>query len=375
MATSAATSANGWTDNQRLIEAGFDRIKSIALQEMSKSYLYHKIMSAGEMVDIYTVKEVPVYTGVPASGTWYGRGDPLPEFSPGRTMMGSVETKYVMFPLGRDTFDDMVREGDPSIIFDQEELRAAEQAWAIRRTLSSAIFNGVGGKMPEGLSYMLEKALPAAQVRKITGFDKATNAFWRNQYYQLVSNFGTVAAGTTLPAGILGFLSLKSMCTIGQMEPSDFATTKAIWENFRRAMLEISQPQNFITERKLAEFGHKGFRIDGSDISWDPNCPADTIYALHLKNVKADDKNNAPGAKGLFDTDFEDIGLKSPLTTEGNLAIGMHPRVKMRKLAARSPLRQLAETSWIVTSFNLFMRHMARFGVAGSDNGLRWSTW
>lgn len=365
----------GFSDNKYLIEKGFDRLKYLSMQEMTKSYLYYRIMAAGEMIDVYSNKEVPVYTGVPASGTWYSKGDPLPDYSPGRAEMGVATTRYVVFPNGRDTFEDMLEEGDPSIIFGKEELRNAEQAWAIRRTLSSAIFNGQGGKMPDGLSYALEKLTPPNQVKVITGIDKAAKAYWRNQYFRLTSNFGTIAAGTTIPAGILGFLSLKSLCTIGMMEPSDFCTTKAAWENFRRAMLEISQPMNFITERKLAEFGHKGFRIDGSDISWDPNCPADTLYALHLKDSPSAEVNNAPGAKGKFDTDFEDIGLKSPLSTDGNLAIGMHPRIKMRKLSARSPLRQLAETSWIITSFNLFFRHMARFGVAGSDNGSRWSTW
>jgi len=76
-----------------------------------------------------------------------------------------------------------------------------------------------------------------------------------------------------------------------------------------------------------------------------------------------------------MDTDFEDMGVKSPLKMSGNIGIAMHPKIKWRKISPRQPYRQMSETSWTITSFNPVMSRMSDNGVAGSDNGLRWSTW
>ena len=364
-----------YTENWQLIQATDERAKVLVVQELLKSYFYYRMLEANNVINIYDTLEVPMYIAPPALGKWFDKGDFLPDHQTTAAAMGYWTNRYCVFPSGYDVLEMMQKEGDPQQLFDLSELRAAELAWAIRRTLASAVFNGTGGKQPDGLATIIEKLAPGAQVVVVGGIDKATKAWFRNKFVQLTANFGSIAAGTTLPAGLLAAMQLKDQCTNGTLVPSDLVTGKAVFDMFRRAMLEISTPYHMISERKTAEYGHKNFMFDGAYMGWDPNCPADTIYALHLEDKFDPDKTGDPRDKAKLDRDLEDIGVKSPFQLKGSLGISMHPKIKMRKIAPRSPYRQLSETEWTITSFNLHVNRMADQGVAGSDNGSRWSTW
>lgn len=364
-----------FTQNWQLIQATDERAKSLVVQELQKSYLYYRMLQVNNIININDTLEVPMYVAPPASGKWIDKGDLLPDYQTTAAAMGYWTNRFVVFPSGQDTLETMQKEGDAQQIFNLTEMRAAELAWSIRRTLASALFNGTGGKTPDGLARILEKSAPGSQTAVIGGIDKAANAWWRNKYVQLTANFGNIAAGTTLPSGLLAALQLKDQTTIGTLVPSDFCTHKTVFDMFRRAMLEISTPYHLISERKTAEFGHKNFIFDGLYIGWDVNCPTDTIYSLHLEDKFDPDKTGTPDDKAKMDRDLEDIGVKHPFELKGSFGIAMHPKIKMRKIAPRTPYRQLAETEWTVTTFNPVVNRMSDQGVAGSDNGSRWSTW
>jgi hypothetical protein len=364
-----------YSENWQLIQAIDERSRELVVQELLKSYFYYRMLSANNIINVHDTLEVPMYIAPPAAGKWIDKGDMLPDFQTTAAAMGYWTNRYAVFPTGYDVLEMMQKEGDPNQIFDLSELRASEHAWAIRRTLASAVFNGAGGKAPDGLSTIIEKAAPGSQAAVVGGIDKATKAWFRNKYVQLTSNFGAIAASTTLFAGFLAALQLKDQCTIGTLVPSDMITTRDIFLMFRRGMLEMSTPYHLVTERKVAEFGHKNFMFDGSYLAWDPNCPADSIYCLHLEDKFEAERTGDPRDTARLDKDLEDIGVKSPLSLKGNLGLIMHPKIKMRKIAPRTPYRQLAETSWTITSLNLGCNRLSDNGVAGSDNGSRWSTW
>ncbi len=363
-----------FTTNWQLIQATDERRSELVVQELQKSYLWYRMM-AGNIIKIHDTLEVPLYVAPPASGTWFDRGDLLPDHQTTGAKMAYWTNRYCVFPTGYDILEAWQKEGDPSQIFDLEELRSVELAWAIRRTLAYALFRGVGGKQPDGLGTIIEKAAPGSQTAVVGGVDKATETYFRNKYVQLTSSFGTIAAGTVLPAGFLAALSLRDQCTIGTLEPSDMITTRDIFHMFRRAMLEMQTVYSLISERKTAEFGHKNFMFDGSYLAWDPNCQDDTIYCLHIEDQFNPDKTGDPKDKGRLDRDLEDIGVKKPLQLSGPLGISMHPKINLRKIAPRMPYRQMAETSWTVTSMNLVCNRLSDQGIAGSDTGSRWSTW
>lgn len=363
-----------YTENWQLIQATDERRSELVVQELMKSYLWYRMM-VGNIIKIHDTLEVPMYLSPPATGKWFDKGDLLPDHQTTAAKMAYWTNRYCVFPTGYDILEMWQKEGDPSQLFDLEELRSVELAWAIRRTLASAIFNGVGGKQPDGLATILEKSAPSAQTATVGGVAKATEAWFRNKYVQLTSSFGTIAAGTTLPAGFLSALSLRDQCTIGTLMPSDMITTRDAFLMFRRGMLETQTVYSLISERKVAEFGHRNFMFDGSYLAWDPNCPADTIYCLHLDDQFDPERTGDPRDKAKMDRDLEDIGVKKPLQLSGPLAIAMHPKINMRKIAPRNPYRQMAQTEWTVTSMNLVCNRLSDQGVAGSDNGSRWSTW
>lgn len=363
-----------YTTNWQLIQATDERRSELVVQELMKSYLWYRMMQ-GNIIKINNTLEVPMYLAPPASGKWFDKGDLLPDHQTTAAKMAYWTNRFCVFPSGYDILEAWQKEGDPAQLFDLEEMRSVELAWSIRRTMASAIFKGTGGKMPDGLETILEKSTPSTQSAVVGGVDKATEKWFCNKYVQLLTSFGYVAPGSSLFAGFLTALQLRDQCTIGTLMPSDMITTRDIFLMFRRGMLEKETVYSLISERKMAEFGHKNFMFDGSYLAWDPNCTADTIYCLHLQDEFDPERTGDPKDKAKLDRDLEDIGVKKPLQLSGPLAIAMHPKINMRKIAPRNPYRQMAQTDWTVTSCNLVCNRLSDQGVAGSDNGSRWSTW
>jgi hypothetical protein len=364
-----------YTESLPLIQAVDERAKKLVVQEMLKNYLYYRMRQAGNIFKVYDSLQVPFYIAPPQMGKWIDKGDTLPDATSTQPAMGYWTNRYCVVPSGFDQLEMWQKEHDPNQVFDQLEIQAMETSWALRRTLAAALWTGSGGKQPDGLSTILEKAAPGSQTAVVSGVNKATKPWFRNQYVQLAANFGTISAGTTLPAGVLALLSLINNTTNTTLIPSDLITTKACFNLFKRAMLEMSTPYHLMTERKAADFGFQNFLFDGIPMAWDPSCPADSIYALHLDEKYDSNRTGDSRDTAKLDRDLEDIGKNSALELNGCFGIIQHPNINMRKIVPRSPYRQLQQTEWTITSMNLGVSRLNDNGVAGSDNGSRWETW
>jgi len=363
-----------YTENFDLIRTIEDRSKKLVAQELMKSHLYRRFIKSAQVVNCYDVKEVPLWLGPPTMGKWMARGDVLPDAQSSSAAQSFWTNRYIATPLGFDVMDLWENEGNPQALFDLIDFKTMESAVSQKRALSSAIFNGLGGSQPDGLGLILETAAPAAQTQTVGGVNKATKAWWRNQYVQLTSNFGTVAAGTNLPAGILALLQLIDACTIGTLVPSDIVTTKATFANIRRAMLEMSTPYHMITDRQDAQYGVRSFMFDGHWVSWDPNCPADEVYCLHIEEKFESERTGGQDDVKL-DGDLEEVATDNILDLNGGLFMITNPNVRQRALAPRTPYRQLQQTQWMVDSFNLGVFRMSDHGVSDSSGGAMWETW
>lgn len=364
-----------YTEVPKAIQLLDTRAKKLVVQELVKTYLYYRARSAGSMVKCYEKLQVPMYVSPPQLGRWISYNDTLPDAQSSAVAMGEVTNRFLVVPSGLDMLEQMINENNPDKIYDIVDLKAAEVAWALRRTIGAGLWNGTGGKQPDGLATAIEKAAPASQTQVVMGVNKATKAWFRNKYVQLTSNFGTIAAGSTIPAGFLALLSLIQQTTNGTLKPTDLITTQAIFETIRRGMLEISSPMHMMTEYAAAQMGFESFRFYGSDIAWDPNCPADSVYAIHL-NEQYDPKwTGDPRDKAKMDADLEDIGASSLFEINGSCAIVGHPNIQMRRIAPRSPYRQLVQTEWLIHSINWAYMRMQDQGVAGSSVAGYWSTW
>jgi len=158
------------------------------------------------------------------------------------------------------------------------------------------------------------------------------------------------------------------------MVPSDIVTTKATFANVRRAMLEMSTPYHVITDRLDAQYGVRSFMFDGHWISWDPNCPTDEVYCLHIEE-KFESERTGGQDNVKVDGDIEEVATDNVLDLNGGLFMIVNPNVRSRALAPRTPYRQLAQTQWMVDSFNLGLFRMSDHGCSNSSTGTGWGTW
>jgi hypothetical protein len=367
--------AAAYSEVNEYISAINDRRKQLILVEFLKSYLLYRMLGLGNRLKVYDVQEVPIYTSPPVLGTWINKGDVLPEGHRGQKVMGYWNNRYVVVPTTFDLLENMQREGDPARMWDDMDLLEVETSWALRRTLCSAAWNGTGGKMPDGISYAIEKRAPSAQTSVITGINKATKTYWRNNYVQLTTNAGYIAPGTQLPAIFIALLTLIQNCTIGSNSPSDLIADRATFNLMKRAMLETSTPYHLMTKTEDAKFGFEHFLFDGKYLAWDPSCPADSIYALALSDDFEQWRLNNPNDKAMMDRDLDEVGANKFMDLDGNTALLFHPNIQRRNIEPRTGLRTMVSTKWIIDSFNLGWKSMARHGVLGSDNGSRLSTW
>lgn len=365
------------TMDERLIEATQTRARKFVVQELTtNSWLYYRMMNIGNTVEIRSPIEQPLYISPPVSGQWFTKGGKLPDMpTRGVESLSRWSNRYAVVPSGSDILEQLEQEGDASFIFRQPEMRAMEQAWAMRRLLTSGLVNGTGGAQPDGLMYMFAKLAPAAQTATIGGISKATNTWWRHQFVQLASNFGYIAANTVIPAGFLALQALKDACTQGTRIPSDLVTRQATFRLAKRAMWEMSMQMNMIGERRAAEYGYESMLFDGSYLSCDSQIPADTVLALHLEDKFDPTQLGNPANKTKVDSDLESIGYANILEMNGSVGMARNPNIVMRAIAPRSGTRTLTELNWIIHAMNLVCHRQNENGVSGSDNGSRWETW
>jgi len=364
-----------YTETRALIQAIEDRAKAIIPQQLVQNWFYYRLTRGARAVKCYDNVEIPLMPAVPTLGKWIGRGSTLPDTSSDQLALATFSNRYLATPTTLNLVDLWEHENNPTMIFQDADFEALKAAWGMRRMLSNAVLNGTGGLQPDGLvGEILEKKAPADQVKIVGKVDKGSKAWFRNQYVELTQNFGHIASGTTIPAGILAAQSLIDSCTVGQSVPTDMVTTKAVYMMFRRAMIEMSSAYHLATEESDMNYGFKSITFDGVKLAWDPQMPADTIVCTHMGNTKLDNRKMGENT-AKFDGDLEDASVKNVLELDGGLFMTYNPNVRMRTLEARTPYRELNQTSWLVHSFNIGVGRMSDHGIAGSDNGSRWSTW
>src|SRR3990167_3338838 len=96
-----------YTESKPLIMAVEARMKKMVVQELLKSWLYYRIMAAGNKVDIYDTLEVPFYIAPPQLGKWITKGDTLPDASSSTPAIGFWTPRFVVVPSGFDLLEMM----------------------------------------------------------------------------------------------------------------------------------------------------------------------------------------------------------------------------------------------------------------------------
>ena len=364
-----------YTEVNAIIQATQNRLKQLVPQELIQNWIYYRLKKAGRTVKCYDYVEIPILPTVPQVGKWISRGMTLPSGARARLSMATYSNRYLAVPLTYDEFDEWEQNGNPTQLIKTAELDAAMAAWGMRRLLSNSVLNGIGGVEPDGImGRILEAAAPAAQTQVVGNINKATKTWWRNQSSQLTSNFGVIAAGTVLPAGILALLNLLDLCTNGTNFPTDLITTKAVFLLVRRAMFEMTSRWAVISEEADVNFGFKVLNLDGAKLAWDPTLAANRVVCTHIGSKK--DARRMGENTVQQDGDLEDAGgvASSLLDLDGGLFWIKNPNVNMKLIGERTPTRTTQSTQWNVDSGNIGIARMSDHGV-GWSAGTQWETW
>ena len=364
-----------YTEAEKLVRLQQERRKKLLMVGFTKTYVMNRMIRLGNFLDMRQTQEVPIMVAPPTGGAWWAKGDNLPEGQRGQKAMGYWSNRYAAVATTWDEFEAWEEEGDPMKLWDLLDMKEMETAWALRRLIESGMWNGTGGKQPDGIVYAIEKRAPNAQTSVITGVDKSAKAWWRNQYVQMTANAGYVAPGSRLPAIILALSQLLDQTTIGTNTVSDLVTNRSVFSVIRRAFHEMSTDFHMMSKVEDANFGFEHFIFEGKMLAWDANCPSDSIYALPLTDSPQAWRTNNTNDKTFMDSDIDEVGVKKFLDLDTNVAILRHPNIRRRAIAPRNSPRSTIMAKWIMDSFNIGWKSMPRCGVVGSDNGSRLSTW
>lgn len=305
--------------------------------------------------------------------------DPLPDHILPKLGMGFYTNRYVAVAMGIHLIKQWENEGNPEKMVDVWDLITADAAIALARAKSFALFQGNGTKEPEGLDFFIEAAAPATHSAVMGGIDKSANAFWRNKFEQLTTNFGVIGAGTSIPAGMLAIMNLIKATTVGSKRPSDLVTFQDCYENIRRAFIETSSPLHMITEKlDGVNYGVQSFLFDGHRIGWDSQCRTDRMYALHLENQYrmdyAPSENSAYAGKVDGDIEFAEAAERI-MDLDGNLFLIENPNVVQRVHESAQAYRFMQNMKWVFDSMNVGITRLSQFGVLASSSGSGLGTW
>jgi hypothetical protein len=366
------------TDVPLAIMLNSQRVPKAVVQLMRRSYLWYRMKQAGDHLAVNGPNiEIPFYIGEPVLGDWIGYDDELPDGYDIDLYMGYATQRYVVVPMTHNLLKQWENEANPTKLLDEQEFGEAQAAWAMRSTLCDGLWNGAGGKEPDGIANMIEAAAPGSQTAVVTGVNKATQSWARNPVVQLTTNFGYLAPGTRIPAGFLAMDSLISQSTVGTVRPSDMVMTKASFDTVVRGLKEMADPRRLMTHREHYEHGIESVIYDGVILAWDDKCPSDSVFTFHVgENVQEAVVNHQNPGGAKYDPDLELSGGKHRFL-ELNSSFGFlgNPSVSMRRIDNRYGYRSLRGGAWMVHAFNPFFTRPSENARGYSDNGSRWSTW
>jgi hypothetical protein len=352
------------------------------LQTARHSFLLALMMASGASINVEgPSKKEGFFTEPTVTGRWIGSrlgGVELPDAGRDTPFYeGFLTNRYLVIPTGTDEMEMMELEGAPGKLFDYVGQRAHASAWSLQRLHQTALWTGNGIEEPSGISTFIEAAPFGSQTATHMGISKSAHPWWQNQSVRLTRNFGYIAPGTSQPAGILAIKELIRATSFGARRPSILVTTEAIFQNVKRYYDEITLRVESVTSIVAANLGFETVMVEGVEIGWDIDCPADRVYALHIvPNLKA--RSWVFNNKGdeILDKSFEKAGGESFIKVDANMAMVNNPRIRMRPLTHKGiDARRQSTVSWMVDSMNYATRTLGAQGVLYSDNGTRLSTW
>jgi hypothetical protein len=125
------------------------------------------------------------------------------------------------------------------------------------------------GKAIGGLQHLVAD-LPTSGV--VGGINRATDAWWSNQYYDFSALSVTASSTTIQHAMNLTYLN----CVRGTDAPDLIVAGRNYFTYYEESL----QPQQRFTQANTADGGFQSYKYKGADVIYDANCHADRMYLL-----------------------------------------------------------------------------------------------
>lgn len=341
----------------RAVDQFTNRLYAVAFK---RAYLGYRIQQTASRMAVHNVLNIPFYQEPPVSGDWISRAGT--DLLPNPAGLGeNVVTGYAtnrLFAIGSsyNELQELQDQGDPSVIWQRSQQRGMETAWAMARALSNGLVNGLGGKQPDGIFFILEALAEAAQTGSIMGLSKATYPFLRNRFVSLTNRAGYLKAGTQLPALVVALINLIAACSSGARVPTDIVTNKATFDTLRRCFMEMSSAYHLISDANIvANVGIGNFTIEGMNVAWDAYVPRNRIAVLQFSNRLDAQRRLGIQLQGeVRDLQLEQNVLPNLIDTDSPaLAMFFHPNIQGKRLAPRiMGARSNVLSEWMITSAN-----------------------
>ena len=292
-------------------------------------------------------------SGIP---TWFDGLDPVSkDFSPGMTE-AEYTWAWVSHPVRMEYTTRWKNQGE-SRIMSIEELRFRQARKTLLNDIAQKTVNGTGGRQPVGLTTAIEQAAIGAQTQTVGGIDKGVHQWWNNQFRTVGGNFGVDVggAGGFLADGVLSTMQLFLDCTVGTSAPRWFFCTKAMGENFIRAMTLSHGLRSTGRVDPTVDPTPHSVSIFGRPVVPSPEIPANTGLWI-TSNRDGDGLSGFQNREGVSET-----GQVSAREL-GGVYCAYHPAVNMTLDGPRVAGGQHAEWTFFLHSKMVIYENLAQQG-------------
>lgn len=185
---------------------------------------------------------------------------------------------------------------------------------SLENAMGTAVYGdgtGTSGKDIGGLQLLIADAPTSGTVG---GINRANYTFWQNKLYDFSVESVTPSATTIQSA----MDSLYLRCQAQAASIPDLIMADNVYFTYFKASLNTIQR---ITNDEKGSLGFRGYMYNGSDVFFDPECPASHMYFLNTNHIFLKYLGKSLFEAGETQRAFNQLAYTTPMVFVGNMTI------------------------------------------------------
>tara|TARA_R110002126_G_C10392993_1_gene495223 strand:+ start:205 stop:1167 length:963 start_codon:yes stop_codon:yes gene_type:complete len=221
-----------------------------------------------------------------------------------KIMTGSVETSDL----------ELKQNAGEQKIVDLLQSKLKNLKTSVENTMGTSVYadgTGTGGKDIGGLQLLVADAPTTGTVG---GINRANYSFWQNKLYDFSVESVTPSA-TTIQASMD---TLYLRCQAQAVSIPDLIMADSVYFTYFKSSLNTIQR---ITDDKKGSLGYVSYMYNGSDVFYDPECPASHMYFLNTDHIFLKYLGKSLFETGETQRAFNQLAYVTPIVFVGNMTI------------------------------------------------------